>query len=74
MSVLPYGETLLNAASFFCIRPPPELLPVLGQLERYITPTLDAALLYSSRAGSDLGRTLDRFEELFSALSLRHVS
>ena len=28
------------------------------------TPTLDTALLYSSRAGSDLGRTLDRFEEL----------
>ena len=42
---------------FFCIRPPPELLPVLGPLERYMTPTLDAALLYSSRAGSDLGRT-----------------
>ena len=49
---------------FFCIHPPPELLHVLGPLERYMTPTLDAALLCSSRAGSDLGQTLDRFEEL----------
>ena len=40
--------------TFFCIRPPLELLPVLGLLKRYMTPTLDAALLYSSRAGSDL--------------------
>ena len=32
-----------------CVCPPPELLPVLGQLERYVTPTLDAAGLYSSR-------------------------
>ena len=45
---------------FFNILPPPGLLPVLGPLERYITPTLDAALLCSSRAGSDLGRTSDR--------------
>ena len=30
---------------FFCIHPPPELLTVLGPLERYMTPTLDAALL-----------------------------
>ena len=30
---------------FFCIRPPPELLPELGLLERYMRPTLDAALL-----------------------------
>ena len=29
--------------------PPRELLPVLGPCERYITPTLDAALLISSR-------------------------
>ena len=36
----------------FFIRPPPELLPVLGPLE---PPTLDAALLCSSRVGSDLG-------------------
>ena len=27
-----------------------------------MTPTLDAALLISSRAGADLGRTLDRLE------------
>ena len=30
---------------FFCICPPPGLLPVLGPCERYMTPTLDAALL-----------------------------
>ena len=45
---------------FFSIRPPPVLIPVLGPLEWYIMPTLDAALLISSRAGADLGRTLDR--------------
>ena len=49
---------------FFSFHPPPELLPVLGPLERYMTPTLDVALLCSSRVGSDLGRTSDRFEEL----------
>ena len=49
---------------FFSICPPRELLPVLGPLEWYLTPTLDAALLCSSRAGSDLGQTSDRFEEL----------
>ena len=49
---------------FFWIHPPSELLPVLGPLERYMMPTLVVALLYSSRAGSDLGRSLDRFEEL----------
>ena len=38
------------------VQPPPELLPVLGSLECYMTPTLDAALLCNSRAGSDLGR------------------
>ena len=42
---------------FFSIRHPPGLLPVLGPLERYMTPTLDTALLSSSRAGTDLGRT-----------------
>ena len=47
---------------FFCICPSPELLPVLGPLDLYMTPTLDAALQRSSRAGSDLGRKLDRFE------------
>ena len=36
--------------------PPPGLLPVLGPLERYLTPTLDAALLCSSMAGADLGQ------------------
>ena len=49
---------------FFCIRPPSELLTVLGVLEQYMTPTHDAVLLSSSRAGSDLGRKSDRFEEL----------
>ena len=53
-----------NTSIFFSIWPPPELLPVLGLLERYMTPTLDVALLCSSRAGSDLGQTSDRFEEL----------
>ena len=46
---------------FFSIRFPPKLLPVLGLLEQYMTPTLDAALLFSSRAGSDLGHKSDRF-------------
>ena len=40
---------------FFSIPPPPELLPVLGPLERYMMPTLDATLLCSSRLGFDLG-------------------
>ena len=30
-----------------CVRPPPGLLPVLGPLEWYMRPTLDAALLIS---------------------------
>ena len=30
---------------------------MLGLLEQHMTPTLDAALLSSSRAGADLGRT-----------------
>ena len=47
---------------FFCICPPPGLLLVLGLLKRYMMPTLDAALLISSRVGADLGRTLDRLE------------
>ena len=34
---------------FIIVHPPPELLPVLGPLERYVTPTLDTALLCSSR-------------------------
>ena len=44
---------------FFCICPPPGLLPVLGPCERYMTPTLDAALLISSRAGTDPGLSSD---------------
>ena len=44
---------------FFSIRPSPGLLPVSGPLERYMTPTLDMALLSSSRAGADLGWTSD---------------
>ena len=43
----------------FFIHPPLGLLPVLGLLERYMTPTLDMALLNSSRAGADLGRMSD---------------
>ena len=35
---------------FFSIRPSPGLLPVLEQLEQYMTPTLDVALLSCSRA------------------------
>ena len=50
---------------FFTILPLPELLPVLRPLERYMMPTLDAALLCSSRVGSDLGLTSDRFLRSF---------
>ena len=50
---------------FFSIRPSPGLL-VLGLLERYMTTTLDAALLNGSRAGVDLGRTLDVESDLNS--------
>ena len=35
---------------------------MLGPLEQYMTPALDAALLITSRAGADLGRTSDRLE------------
>ena len=35
---------------------------MLGPLERYMTPTLDAALPISSKAGAHLGRTSDRLE------------
>ena len=47
-------ETRLLNPVFFSFRPPPGLLPVLGPLERYVTPTLDAALLITSRAGADV--------------------
>ena len=53
---------------FLCVRPPPELLPVLGLLEWYMTPTLDTAQLCSSRAGFDLGPMSDRFEELSTSI------
>ena len=49
-------------------RLPPGLLPVLGSLEWYMTPTLDAALLSSSREGADLGQMLH------CNLNLRHKS
>ena len=35
------------------------LLPVLGPCERYMTPTIDVALLISSRAGTDRGLSSD---------------
>ena len=49
--------TLWIESNFFCIHPSQGLLPVLGPLERCMTPALDMALLSSSRAGADLGRT-----------------
>ena len=55
---------VLRLILFYSIRSPLELLPVLGPLERYMTPTLEAALLCSSMAGSDLGPTSYRFVEL----------
>ena len=42
---------------FSSTRPSYGLLPVLGPLEVVQTPTLDSALLCSSRAGADLGQT-----------------
>ena len=50
------------------IRPSRGLLPVLGSLERYMTPTLDTALLISSRAGTDLGLTSDKVDMYKSVL------
>ena len=40
---------------YFFIRLPPEFFPVSGLTERWCASTLGAALLCSSRAGSDLG-------------------
>ena len=40
---------------FLIIRLPPEFLPASGPTERWCASTLGAALLCSSRAGSDLG-------------------
>ena len=42
---------LFNQYFFFSIRPPRGLLPVLGPLTRYMTYTLDAALLISISRG-----------------------
>ena len=42
----------------------------MGPLERYMTPALDVVLLISSRAGADLGRTLDKECE-FDAFTLQ---
>ena len=53
---------------FFIIRPPLGLLPVLGPLEQYMTPTLDAALLCSSWAGSDLGCRSDWLRSLYNVI------
>ena len=50
---------------FFSTRPPPELLSVLGRLEQYMTRTLDAALLCTSRAGSDLGSKSDWLRSIY---------
>ena len=60
----------MKKKGFFSICPPPGLLPVLGPLERYMTPTLDSALLISSRAGADLGQMSDRLRS-FIRLSRR---
>ena len=51
------SKTHSTAMGFFSIALPLGLLPVLGPLEQYMTPTLDTALLSSSRVGTDLGRT-----------------
>ena len=55
---------------FFCIRPPPELLPVLGPLERYMTPTLDAALLFILISHVCESRDLINIEHAYSGYSL----
>ena len=53
------SEYLTGPSFFFGICPSPVLLPVSGPCERYMTPTLDAALLISSRAGADPGLLSD---------------
>ena len=45
----------LDFLLLFLYAPSPGIASCVGTAERYMTPTLDAALLYSSRAGSDLG-------------------
>ena len=54
-----YLKINANAELLFGIYPPPGLLPVVGPCERYMTPTIDAALLISSRAGTDPGLSSD---------------
>ena len=44
---------------FIFIYLPRIILHVLGPCERYMTPTLDATLLISSRVGTDLGLSSD---------------
>ena len=63
----PTHENMYPLTFFLSIRPSPGLLPVLGPLERYMTPTLDVALLSSSRAGADLGRTSDVESDILTA-------
>ena len=46
-----------NRVFFISICPPLGWLPVLGPREQFMTPALDAALIISSSAGADLGRT-----------------
>ena len=63
------GAVIFYYFLLFSIRPSQGLLHVLGPLTRYMTPTLDAALLMcgspergratSSRAGADLGQSSD---------------
>ena len=57
---------------------------MLGPLTRYMTPTLDAALLMcgspeggratSSRAGADLGRTLDSCQRIVLKHIIEHIN
>ena len=56
---------------FIIIRLPPELLPVLDRWNGDVTPTLDAALLCSFRAGRIWVVSPDWFEELIAIL--KHI-
>ena len=55
---MPFQISVNSVVFQFFFRHSSGLLPVLGLLERYMTPTL-STLLSSSRAGADLGRTTD---------------
>ena len=57
--LMQYFSAKLMKSFFGGICSPPGLLPVLGPCERYMTPTLDAAVLISSRAGTDPGLSSD---------------